>query len=472
MGLPDPDDPALPVAVACSVLPLGFPSPRTPSVLQINAVRVLLAYQFRLAARGLRWRPGLSVTTAVVLSLVGGMWTFSVCRYLRHYGPFPALSPALHQVDLLHRGPPAEVRALGSTHTTADWATHTRVSFPEYQALASSGIPARQAASFRSRLLVARPDAGGPAGLARSLRGRFADAPFFSLFAVPFAHGRPFTASEQAAGEAVAVIGHRLNRTLFGGADSVGRALLVEGRPFRIVGVIDGDQPFRATWDLALTDSDQDALYLPFGWFRTLRAGPEAVVPQGAAGARLEDLLRSPALFVSFWLELPDPASRAAYLRHLQGRFGSGYLLRSYAEWTRAFRPAPTRVAFLSSLGALFLLAGGLSTMRLLLTRGAGRRHELGIRRALGASRRMIFASQLLEAAILSLAAGLAGVALAVPHLLLFNTVVIDADIPARLTAPSILIGLGGVFLTGLAAAVYPSWSASNTSTALYAVRG
>jgi putative ABC transport system permease protein len=249
----------------------------------------------------------------------------------------------------------------------------------------------------------------------------------------------------------------------------VGRTVLVEGRPFRVVGVIDGDQPFRATWDLALTDTDQDAIYLPFDWFRTLRAAPEAVVPQGASGTQLEDVLRSPALFVSFWLELPDAASRAAYARHLDLRFGSGHVLRPYAEWTRTFRLGPTRVAFLSSLGALLLLAGGLSTTRLLMTKGLGRRRELGIRRALGATRGSIFASQMLEAAILSLAAGLAGVTLAVPHLLLFNRVVVDADIPARLTGPSVLIGAGGVLLTGLVAALYPAWSAANSSTALHA---
>jgi putative ABC transport system permease protein len=436
-----------------------------------SGVAPLVAYQLRLAVRGIRRNPGLSLTLAVVLSLAGGMWTFSVCRYLRHYGPFPPLSPGLHQVDLPHRGTPTEVRARGSTHTTASWATHTRVSFPEYQALAASGIAAQQVATFRARLLVSNPEGQPAAAVARSTHARFTNAPFFSMFGLPLAHGRPFTGVEEAGRQAVAVIGYRLNQALFDGADSVGRTLLVEGQRFRIVGVVRGDQPFRATWDLALTDTDQETLYLPFDWFHTLRAGPEAVVLQSPAGAGLEGLLLSDALFVSFWLELPDAASRAAYRRHLQGRFPGGYTLRSYAEWTEAFKPQVTRVAFLSSLGAMLLLAGAFSTMRLLLTKGTSRRVEFGIRRALGASRRSLFGGQMLEAALLSLIAGLVGVLLAQPHLSLFNRVVVDADIPIALSGTSFLIGAGGTFVAGLAAALYPSWRASRTAPTLYAER-
>jgi putative ABC transport system permease protein len=440
-------------------------------MLEPVGVQAHLGYLLRLALRGLRRNPGLSVTMVVVLSLAGGMWTFSVCRYLRHFGPFPALSPALHQVELPHRGTPSEVRTRGSTHTTASWATRTRVSFPEYQVLAGSGIPARQVGTFRARLLVSTAQGAPPAALARSVHARFTSAPLFSMFALPLARGRPFTAAEEAAGDAVAVLGHRLDRALFGGADSVGRTLLVEGRPFRIVGVIEGDQPFRATWDLALTDTDQEALYLPLGWFRSLRARPEAVVVQSPPGPRLEDLLRSDALFVGFWLELPDPASREAYQRYLRAHFGTGFVLRSYDAWTEAFRPAPTRVAFLASLGAMLMLAGAFSTMRLLLTKGTSRRFEFAIRRALGASQRSIFFGQMLEAGLLSLVAGLAGVALALPHLALFNRVVVDADIPIRLGGASFLLGAAGVLVAGLGAALYPSWRASRTPPTLWSAR-
>ena len=107
----------------------------------------------------------LSSTIVIGLALAGGMWTFGVSRYLRHHGPYPRLSPALHQVDLSHGETPTLVRSPGSTHTTASWATHTRVSFPEYSVLAGSGLPLRGTATFRSRLLVSRPGRGPAAAL-------------------------------------------------------------------------------------------------------------------------------------------------------------------------------------------------------------------------------------------------------------------------------------------------------------------
>lgn len=114
-----------------------------------------LLYQLQLAADSVGRKRGLSITIVLVMSLAGGMWIFGVCRYLRHHGPYPDLSPGLHQVDLSHGETPNAVRVRGSLHTTAGWATHTRVSYPEYLTLARSGVPARQTATVRSRLLIA-----------------------------------------------------------------------------------------------------------------------------------------------------------------------------------------------------------------------------------------------------------------------------------------------------------------------------
>jgi putative ABC transport system permease protein len=416
-------------------------------------------HQLGLALEGIRRKPALSATVVVILSLAGAMWTFGVVRYLRHHGPYPPLTPTLHQVDVAHGENPQVARAQGSTHTTASWATHTRVSFPEYSLLSASGIPPRQTGSFRARLLVSTRDGTREALLARLAHARFVNAAFFSLFQLPLGRGRPFTSAEEMGREPVMVLGQRLARTLFAGADPIGRSLLVEGRPFRIVGVVAGDQPFRPTWDIPMMDGDQDALYLPFGWFRPLRARPEAVVVQAPVGPTFEDLLQSEALFVSFWLDLPTPEQRAAYRRYLDRRLGqAGYLLRDYREWTRAFRPPLTRVAFLSALCALLLLTAGLSSTRLLLIKAQSRDTELAVRRALGATRRAIFLGQLLEAALLSLLAAGLGLLLSLPYLGFFNRVVADTDIPARLTGLAAVVGAGGVCLVGLASAAYPAW--------------
>jgi putative ABC transport system permease protein len=430
----------------------------------------MFLYQLRLVVQGLRRHPGRSLAIVVGLALAGAMWTFGVCRYLRHHGPYPALSPHLHQVDVAHQETPAITRLHGNTHTTAGWATHTRISFPEYQALQGSGIPTRETATFRARLLASNPEASGPAALAQLVRARFVGADFFPLFELPLQRGRGFTAAEDADNETVVVIGHRLNQRLFAGADSVGRSVLLEGRRFRVVGIVAGDQPVRPTWEIAAMDRDQDAIYLPFRWFHPLRARPETLVYQSPAGPRYDDLLRSDALFVSFWVELPTAERRAAFRAFLDDRLGGkgrSYVLRNFAEWTAAFTLPGTRIAFLSLLSGLLLVVAGFSVSRLLLATSITRRGEIGVHRALGASRGILFVGQMLEAAVLSFVAALLGVALALPYMALFNRVVADVDIPVQLTGTTFLIGAGVAFVTGLGSALYPAWRVARTPPTL-----
>jgi putative ABC transport system permease protein len=427
----------------------------------------IFLYQLRLVVQGMRRHPGRSAAIVVSLALAGAMWTFGICRYLRHHGAYPPLSQDLHQVDIAHDETPAITRMHGNTHTTAGWATHTRISFPEYLALQGTGIPTREVATTRARLLVSNPEARGAAGLAQLVRGRFVGASFFSLFEVPLGRGRGFSDAEIADGASVAVIGQRLGQRLFAGADSVGQTLLLEGRRFRIVGIVAGDQPVRPTWDIASMDRDQDAVYLPFSWFRTLRARPETMVQQAPVGPGFEDLLRSDALFISFWIELPTSKSRAAYRALLEDRLGRGgraYVLRSFPEWTANFSLPGTRIAFLTLLSGLLLVVAGFSVSRLLLSTTFTRRGEFGVHRALGASRSVLFTRQMLDAGILSAVAALLGVALALPYMALFNRVVADVDIPVRLTGRTFLLGAGLAFLTGLAAALYPAWRVARTA--------
>ena len=300
----------------------------------------LLRYQLRLALEGIRRKPGLSLTIVLVLSLAGGMWTFAVVRYLRHHGPYPTLSPALHQVELSHGEAPLPVRGTDSTHTTLA-GPPTPGKLPEYRLLADSAAPSQQTGSFRSRLLVAPAASAARASGDNGRRER----PFFQMFALPLGAGRAFTPAEETAGEAVVVIGQRLDQALYPGGSGVGQTLRVEGHRFRIVGVIAGDQPVRPTWDISMLDRDQDALYLPLEWFRRLRARPEVVVHQSPVGPGYEDLLRSPSVFVAHWVELPTARARAAYVQHLDRHFsgpaGRRYRLGAYREWTREFTPSP-----------------------------------------------------------------------------------------------------------------------------------
>ena len=413
----------------------------------------MLHYQLRLALHSLRKDRGLSTAMFICLSLGAGLWITIVCHYLREF-PFDAPLPAeLHQVELEH--PRARALDKGTVAETSSWHSRTWVTFPEYERLAGSGIPARQAGSFRAQVMVSA-DGKAPA---RPRNARFADADLLTMFAIPLRHGRAFTAAEQQARAGVVVLGQRLAEALFGTTDCLERGLSIEGRGFQVVGVVDGDQPVHPDWDLVWNGRDQDGLYLPLSWARPLGAWPDGVVFQSAVSAPGE-LWRSDGVFVSFWAELATPEQRDRYEHYLAAHFPVHHL-RNLAEWRRAFPMPDTDVFFFTILLAVGLIGAAFTTARLLLAKGLARRDEIGVHRALGATRLAIFARQMLEAALIAAPAVAVGMLYALGQHAFFNHYVIENDIPVRITVRAAVLGGVPAFLVGLVAAAYPAWRMS-----------
>jgi putative ABC transport system permease protein len=433
----------------------------------------LVLYQLQLAARDVRRNRALSFGVIMSLALGTGLWNTAVQAYLRAYGPAPALPASLHQVEMAHRT--TLDRSLDkSLAMFAMVVPHTQVSFPEYQVLAGSGVPTRQTGTLRAHLLIADP--GAPAGTPpRTVAARFANADFSAMFDLPVGHGRFFTAADEAAAEPVIVLGTALARALFDGDDRVGRTVLVEGRRFRVIGELARDQPYRPIWDIGAMGAEQDALYLPLGWFRRLQVRPDAPVFQSPVGPGFADLIASDAIFVAYWNQLPTPAHESAYRDYLQRRLGprgAVATLRSFPAWLAAFPTPESGVSFLTMVTGLVLLGACCNITRLLLAKALARRAELAIHRALGAPRQSLFVRQLLEGILLAVPAALLGVLLALPLHMIFNHIVADSDVPLRLTGLGFLASAGPAVITGVAAALFPAWRVAQIRPTVSRSRG
>jgi putative ABC transport system permease protein len=419
-------------------------------------------YDLRLALLGLWRSPGLSLAVFACMALATSSWSATVFVNLRFYGPGPALPASLHQVELPHSH--VDARATSDTNAKAsDLHTRTRVSLPEYQALAASGITTRQTGTFRSPVLVA--PAGGAAPLVA--KARFVGAAFFDMFALRLRAGRGFSRDEESAVAPVVVLGRKFSQRVLGAgvADAVSE-IVIEGRRFRVVGVIADDQPFHPTWDITTTGAPQDDLYLPWPWWQPLLARPEFLAEQSVVGPGFDDLVRSDAIFVSHWIDLPREADRQAYAGYLTRTFaarGITPVLRDVATWQRTFSIPQSDVSLYMVLVGILLVGGGLNVARLLLARGIAVRGELGIRRALGATRSSLFLRTVLEGALLALPAVLAGLLLAAPYLALYNRLVDRSGIPVQVTGLGILLGVVPPFAVGILAALYPAWRSSQT---------
>jgi putative ABC transport system permease protein len=427
----------------------------------------LIPYHTRLAWRSLRRDPGLSATIVVVLAVAACIFSTALIHWLRLYGPRPALSPGLHQVEIGVDDRTLRLAYLGSNAAPIKLAPHTRVSYPNYQVLAASGIPARQMATFRSRLWIAAEGGGTAAAcdgsfeMKQSHNARFVDGAFFTMFAPGLRWGSPWTHEDEAAGRPRAVLSRHLNAVLFDGADSTGKTVRVDGRPYVVSGVLAEDAPVNAEWDPAAAGGGQDAIYLPFAEHQRLQAWPETPYYVTPFGPHHEDLLKSDAVFVTFWVELETPAQIAAYQRYLAaelGPRGQRYQLRDLATWREMVKIPPSVISFFTQLTLIIFAGSGLIVARLLMAKGLVRGDELGVFRALGAPRGALFWRQIIEAAMLSGIAASLGTLFAVPQAEIYNRFVRDNDIPLRMSWLAVGLIFATTMAVGIGSALYPSW--------------
>jgi putative ABC transport system permease protein len=255
-------------------------------------------------------------------------------------------------------------------------------------------------------------------------KGYAVSVDYFQMLDVPFRFGSAWSKAADKEGSNEVVIGDDLNQKVFRGANSVGQEIRLDGRTYRISGVLAPWNPlprFYAYYKNAF-DPHAPQLFLPFRQALNLRI-PTAGGSYGASFPPWD--LRSEISFISYWVELPDSAAAAQYRNYLHayadeqkaaGRFQwpANVALRDQEDWLNYQHVVPpeTRISFVVALGLLVVCA--VNTVGLLLARFMRRSSDIGVRRALGGSRSAILFQYLTEAAVIGLAGGLLGAVLTV----------------------------------------------------------
>ncbi len=310
---------------------------------------------------------------------------------------------------------------------------------------------------------------------------RYTSADFFPMFDAPFLYGQGWSEAEDDAKARVAVITRKLNDKLFGGKDSRGQVVRLKDTAFRVVGVLDDWRPNPHFYDLHVGSySDSEEVFVPLSTSRDLtlpRNGSTDCWGRGGAneGDHLEN---ATCVWVQFWVELENPSQVAAYKAFLEnysreqkvlGRFQRpvNVRLRNVMEWLDYQQVVPSDVRLQSWLAMGFLVVCLVNTVGLMLAKFLRRAGELGVRRALGASKLEIFKQLLIEAGVVGLAGGLCGLALAFFGLWLVRQQPAEYAPLARLD----LVMLGATFLlavgSSIAAGLLPAWRACQITPAL-----
>jgi putative ABC transport system permease protein len=281
----------------------------------------------------------------------------------------------------------------------------------------------------------------------------------------------------------VAVISQALNERLFGGEDSVGRTIRMEQTDFRVVGVMGDWQPVPRFYDLNNGRyGEVEQVFIPFSTARDLRLGHNGNMScwadsndQGDEGQYGPS---APCLWVQYWVELEDAAAADAYRQYLEnysaqqraaGRFERpvNVRLRDVMEWLEFNRVVPSDVRLQAWLALGFLLVCLVNTTGLLLAKFMRRSAEIGVRRALGASKGAVFAQYLVESAAIGLAGGVLGLGLALAGLWAVRQQPVGyaeyAHIDLVMLATTFVLAVGASLVAGL----LPAWRACQVAPAI-----
>src|SRR5437773_2147233 len=250
--------------------------------------------------------------------------------------------------------------------------------------------------------------------------------------------GRTFTRLEDLANSSVAVINRKLEDQLFRGRDPIGQSIHVAGALFTVIGVYTPPPSLfsGSTPPFVGIPHGAFAKHVPYfkGWMR-LAGAPAPGYSQQQAMDEVVATLRS--------LRGMKPGQENTFSIVTQDK-----LLDSWNQVTGMFFLV---MLVLSSIG---LMVGGVGVVAIMMISVTERTREIGVRKALGATRRAILWQFLVEASTLTLVGGAAG--MLVGGCLAF-TISRVTPIPAHVPVWSVVVALGASAFTGIGFGLYPA---------------
>jgi putative ABC transport system permease protein len=429
----------------------------------------MFGYYFGLGLRSLRRNPALTalMVMSIGFGVAASMTTYSIFRATSN-NPIPQKSDELYAVQVANWKP----------DDLSKGEPPSALSYIDVMALMRAHKARRQTALYPVGPSVI-PEDPSRLPLRQTTYAVYGDA--FPMFDIPFLYGGGWSGQEDQARAAVAVISKSLNDKLFNGTNSVGRELNLDGHNYRITGVMDAWDPQPLFFDAANTGGFGDPVdvFVPF-----TRAVDEQMPTAGNNNCNAtpapgwDGLIRSECIWLAYWVELPTSAQATAYRQFLHGyaaeqqRAGRftwppNVRLRNVTDWLdfQKVVPPESKISLLVSLG--FLLICLVNTVGLLLAKFMRRAPEIGVRRALGASRAAIYTQFLIEAGAVGLAGGLLGLVLTGFGVLGIGLVFAPniarlATLDVSLVALTLLVAI----LATVLAAFYPTWRAAQVQPA------
>jgi putative ABC transport system permease protein len=263
---------------------------------------------------------------------------------------------------------------------------------------------------------------------------------------VDLTEGRMWTESEEERRANVTLLGSDAAADLFPGESPIGKDVECTGDVFTVIGVLSPQpQPFGSG-----RNTQDNAAYFPLETFRKIH--PE---------------------ILDFWIVVryDDPANKAIVTeevrellrvrRKLRVQQDDNFAIFSPDSLTRLWNQLTGGLfLFMVAVSSVGLMVGGVGVMNIMLVSVTERTREIGVRKAIGATRKNILLQFTIEAVTLCMVGGLLGILAGALFTLILHFAV--SFLHAALSLWWVLIAFAVACIIGLVFGIYPAWKAAN----------
>ena len=252
--------------------------------------------------------------------------------------------------------------------------------------------------------------------------------------------GRFFSKNEDRSGSRVTVIGDGIKEAFFGDQDPIGEYIKIDNIKFRVIGVLEKQGKF-----LGLFSVDKQAI-LPIGaynrifskrgWMRLSIKIPEDKIEDG----------------------LDEISSVMRHIRGLKPNQKNDFAINQTKAFEKNYNALKLAIGGTGTfITLLSLIVGGIGVMNIMFVSVKERTREIGVRKAIGATKGMILGQFLMEAVSICLIAGFIGLSISYMLSILLNKI-----FPSTLDIWLAMFSIFMSIIVGVISGIIPSYRAAN----------
>ena len=252
--------------------------------------------------------------------------------------------------------------------------------------------------------------------------------------------GRFFSQNEDRSGSRVTIIGFGIKEAFFGEKDPIGKYIKIDNEKFRVIGVLEKQGKFLGLFSVdnqaILPIGAYNRIFSKRGWMRLSIKIPEKKIEEG----------------------LDEIYSVMRHIRGLKPNQKNDFAINQTKAFEKNYNMLKIAIGGTGTfITLLSLIVGGIGVMNIMFVSVKERTREIGVRKAIGATRGMILGQFLMEAVSICLIAGLLGLMITYTFSIFLNQI-FPSTLDIRLAGFSIFISI----LVGVVSGIIPSYQAAN----------